>query len=46
LLMDEIPNIRRASDQLRRFEEIQPWWGILWSRVARRFDAISTRGAR
>jgi hypothetical protein len=41
--MDETPNIRRASEQLRSVEEIQRWLGIPWSRVDRRFIAIDNR---
>src|SRR5580704_13216134 len=46
LLMDGVAKIRRASEQLRSVEEIQPWWGIPWSRVDRHFVAIDNRGAR
>src|ERR1700733_11654902 len=45
LLMDGVAKIRRASEQLRSVEEIQPWWGIPWSRVDRHFVAIDNRGA-
>jgi hypothetical protein len=44
--MDGVAKIRRASEQLRSVEEIQPWWGIPWSRVDRHFVAIDNRGAR
>ena len=43
--MDGVAKIRRASEQLRSVEEIQPWWGIPWSRVDRHFVAIDNRGA-
>jgi hypothetical protein len=44
--MDESHNIRRASDQLRSLEEIQPWLGIPWSRAGRRINSIDNGDAR
>src|SRR5271154_675508 len=43
--MDEIPNIRRASEQLRGIEEIPPWLGIPWSRGGSLAYSRSTIGS-